>query len=291
MAKESVQKNATIGFEAELWAAATKMWGHIPAAEYRQILIGLIFLRYVSATFSSLYKELKAEGWEEERDAYKAKNVFFVPESARWNKIAAATHTPEIGVVLDAAMEAIEKENPTLKNILPKIYASPDIDKKILGEVVDLFSNKIDMSDMAKDKDVLGRTYEYCIQNFAAYEGKKGGEFYTPASIVRTLVNVLKPEAGKRIYDPCCGSGGMFVQSIEFIKAHQSQRGANNFAVYGQEAVADTWRMAKMNLAIRGIHVISVQAQTIHLQTISLVIRNSIISWQTLPLEPVFPMG
>lgn len=251
--KEDATKNATLGFEAELWKAAEKMWGHIPAAEYRQILIGLIFLRYVSATFKSLYDELAAEGWQEDRDAYKAKNVFFVPEDARWDKIAAATHTPEIGVVLDHAMEVIEKENPTLKNILPKIYASPDIDKNVLGEVVDLFSNRVDMNDIAKDKDILGRTYEYCVREFAAYEGKKGGEFYTPASIVRTLVNVLKPEPGKRIYDPCCGSGGMFVQSIEFIKAHQAQRGTNNFAVYGQEANPDTWRMAKMNLAIRGI--------------------------------------
>jgi len=161
-----------------------------------------------------------------------------------------AAHTPEIGTVIDDAMRAIEKENTTLKNVLPKNYASPDLDKRVLGEVVDLFTN-MDMGDTEESKDLLGRTYEYCIQQFAAYEGVKGGEFYTPASIVKTIVAILKPFKNCRVYDPCCGSGGMFVQSAKFIQAHSGKRG--EIAVYGQESNADTWKMAKMNMAIRGI--------------------------------------
>lgn len=245
--------NANIGFEKELWDAACVLWGHIPAAEYRKVLVGLIFLRYISSAFEKRYNELvnEGEGFEDDRDAYTEKNVFFVPEDARWEMIAKAAHTPEIGVVLDNAMREIEKENPTLKNVLPKNYASPDLDKNVLDQVVDIFTNKIKMETNESDEDLLGRTYEYCIAQFASKEGKGGGEFYTPASIVRTLVEILKPFENCRVYDPACGSGGMFVQSAKFIQAHSGKRGA--ISVYGQEANSDTWKMAKMNMAIRGI--------------------------------------
>ena len=246
------KNNANLGFEKQIWDAACVLWGHIPAAEYRKVIVGLIFLRYISSAFEKRYQELVAEGdgFEDDRDAYTMENIFFVPENARWSKIASAAHTPEIGTVIDDAMRAIEKENTTLKNVLPKNYASPDLDKRVLGDVVDLFTN-MDMGDTEESKDLLGRTYEYCIQQFAAYEGVKGGEFYTPASIVKTIVAILKPFKNCRVYDPCCGSGGMFVQSAKFIQAHSGKRG--EIAVYGQESNADTWKMAKMNMAIRGI--------------------------------------
>lgn len=248
----AVQNNANIGFEKQIWDAACVLWGHIPAAEYRKVIVGLIFLRYISSAFEKRYQQLveEGDGFEDDKDAYAEDNIFFVPEDARWSKIASAAHTPEIGTVIDDAMRAIEKENTTLKNVLPKNYASPDLDKRVLGEVVDLFTN-MDMGDTEESKDLLGRTYEYCIQQFAAYEGVKGGEFYTPASIVKTIVAILKPFKNCRVYDPCCGSGGMFVQSAKFIQAHSGKRG--EIAVYGQESNADTWKMAKMNMAIRGI--------------------------------------
>ena len=242
-----------IGFEKQIWDAACVLWGHIPAAEYRKVIIGLIFLRYISASFEKRYNELLAEGdgFENDKDAYTMENIFFVPESARWSTIAEAAHTPEIGKVIDDAMRAIEAENKALKNVLPKNYASPDLDKRILGDVVDIFTNSIDMTDTEANEDLLGRTYEYCIAQFAEKEGASGGEFYTPSSIVKTLVEILKPFENCRVYDPCCGSGGMFVQSAKFIQAHNGKRGA--ISVYGQEANADTWKMAKMNMAIRGI--------------------------------------
>ena len=246
-------KNSTnIGFEKQIWDAACVLWGHIPATEYRKVIIGLIFLRYISSSFEKRYQELVAEGdgFEDDRDAYIEENIFYVPEEARWNVIASAAHTPEIGKIIDNAMRTIEKENTSLKNVLPKNYASPDLDKRVLGDVVDLFTN-MDMKDTEDSKDLLGRTYEYCIQQFAAHEGVKGGEFYTPASIVKTIVAILKPYKNCRVYDPCCGSGGMFVQSAKFIQAHSGKRG--EIAVYGQESNADTWKMAKMNMAIRGI--------------------------------------
>ena len=247
------EKNtANIGFEKQIWDAACVLWGHIPAAEYRKVIVGLIFLRYISSAFEKRYNELVAEGdgFEDEPDAYLMDNIFFVPEKARWSVVSAAAHTPEIGSVIDDAMRAIEEENKTLKNVLPKNYASPDLDKRVLGDVVDLFTN-MDMTDTEDSKDLLGRTYEYCIAQFAAYEGVKGGEFYTPSSVVRTLVEILRPFENCRVYDPCCGSGGMFVQSAKFIQAHSGNRG--NISVYGQESNADTWKMAKMNMAIRGI--------------------------------------
>ncbi len=217
--------------------------------------MGLIFLRYISSAFEKRYQELLAdgEGFEDERDAYLEKNIFFVPEKARWQVIANAAHKPEIGKVIDDAMRAIESENDSLKNVLPKNYANPDLNQRVLGDVVDIFTNQINMDDIDHSKDLLGCTYEYCIAQFAAKEGQKGGEFYTPSSIVKTLVAVLQPYENSRIYDPCCGSGGMFVQSARFIQTHAGNRGA--ISVFGQEKNPDTWKMAKMNMAIRGIEV------------------------------------
>lgn len=247
------KNNANIGFEKQIWDAACVLWGHIPAAEYRKVIVGLIFLRYISSAFERRYEELlkEGDGFEDDRDAYAEKNIFYVPKESRWSNIASAAHTPEIGTIIDDAMRAIEKENTSLKNVLPKNYASPDLDKRVLGEVVDLFTNEVTMDGTEASKDLLGRTYEYCIAQFAAYEGTKGGEFYTPASIVKTIVAILKPFNNCRVYDPCCGSGGMFVQSEKFVQVHSDNRG--NISVYGQESNADTWKMAKMNMAIRGI--------------------------------------
>lgn len=246
--------NANLGFEKELWASADKLRGHISASDYRKVAIGLIFLKYVSDAFEYRYQEILNEedyyeGDEEDRDAYIEKNVFFVPKIARWEKVAENAHKPEIGIVLDDAMRAIEKENKKLKNVLPIIYASPDLDKRVLGEVVDIFTN-INMHDENQEKDLLGRTYEYFIEQFAESEGKKGGEFYTPTSIVKTIVEILKPYKG-RVYDPACGSGGMFVQSAKFIQNHSGN--INDISIYGQESNADTWKMAIMNMAIRGL--------------------------------------
>ncbi len=249
----SEKNNANIGFEKQIWDAACVLWGHIPVVEYRKVIVGLIFLRYISSSFERKYNELVADGdgFEDDKDAYLMDNIFYVPEQARWGVIAAAAHTPEIGSVVDDAMRAIEAENKSLKNVLPKNYASPDLDKRVLGDVVDIFTNNMDMDDTDDSKDLLGRTYEYCIMQFAAHEGVKGGEFYTPSSIVKTIVSILKPFEDCRVYDPCCGSGGMFVQSVKFVQAHSGNR--NRVSVYGQESNADTWKMAKMNMAIRGI--------------------------------------
>lgn len=246
------KNTVNVGFESQIWDAACVLWGHIPAAEYRNIIIGLIFLRYISTAFEKKYAQLveEGDGFEDDPDAYVEENIFFVPEDARWSKIAAAAHTPEIGMVIDGAMRAIEAGNKKLKGVLPKNFANPDLDKTVLGDVVDLFTN-MDMSDTEGNRDILGRTYEYCIAKFAEKEGKGGGEFYTPSSIVNTLVAILKPYANCRVYDPCCGSGGMFVQSEKFIEAHSGRRG--QMSIYGQEANPDTWKMAIMNLTIRGM--------------------------------------
>ena len=255
MAKRPTKKakdNTPLPFEKQIWDAACVLWGHIPAADYRKVIIGLIFLRYVSSRFEARYQQLVEEGYgfEDDRDFYSEENIFWVPQEARWSTIAAAAHSPEIGMTIDNAMRAIERENDTLKDVLPKDYAKPELDKRVLGEVVDLFTN-LDMGSAQESTDLLGRTYEYCIANFAAYEGTKGGEFYTPASVVKTLVAILKPFENCRVYDPCCGSGGMFVQSARFIEEHSGRRDA--ISVYGQESNSDTWKMAKINMAIRGI--------------------------------------
>lgn len=259
--------NANLGFEKELWASADKLRGHISASDYRKVAVGLIFLKYVSDAFEFRYQEIingedYYEGDEEDRDFYTEKNVFFVPEIARWKSIASKAHTPEIGMVIDDAMRAVEKENKKLKNVLPINYASPDLDKRVLGEVVDVFTN-INMHDENEEKDLLGRAYEYFIEQFAESEGKKGGEFYTPTSIVKTIVEILKPYKG-RVYDPACGSGGMFVQSAKFIQNHSGN--IRDISIYGQESNADTWKMAVMNMAIRGLEADfgSYNADTFH---------------------------
>lgn len=246
------EKNtADIGFEKEIWDAACVLRGNMDASEYKNVILGLIFLKYISDSFEERYKELveEGDGFEEDRDEYSYKNIFFVPAGARWGDIAEKAHTPEIGTVIDDAMIAIEKENKKLKGILPKNFARPELDKRRLGEVVDLFTN-IQMANDADEKDLLGRTYEYCLRNFAEQEGKNAGQFYTPSCVVRTIVEILQPFDG-RVYDPCCGAGGMFVQSAGFIKNHQGN--INDISVYGQESNPTTWKMAKMNLAIRGI--------------------------------------
>jgi len=243
--------SANIGFEKQIWDAACILRGNMDAGEYKHVVLGLIFLKYISDKFEEKYNQLVAEGegFEEDTDEYTSAGVFFVPAGARWTAIAKEAHTAEIGTVIDDAMRAIEKENPRLKDILPKNFARPELDKRRLGEVVDLFTN-IQMVDHANRKDILGRTYEYCLSKFAEQEGKLAGEFYTPACVVKTLVEVLKPFNG-RVYDPCCGSGGMFVQSAKFIEHHSGN--INNIAVYGQDSNPTTWKMAMMNLAIRGI--------------------------------------
>ena len=246
------EKNtADIGFEKEIWDAACVLRGNMDASEYKSVILGLIFLKYISDTFEEKYNALleEGEGFEEERDEYMADNIFYVPVGARWKDIADAAHKPEIGTIIDDAMIAIEKENKKLKGILPKNFARPELDKRRLGEVVDLFSN-IKMNDGTDEKDLLGRTYEYCLRNFAEQEGKNAGQFYTPSCVVRAIVEILQPYNG-RVYDPCCGAGGMFVQSASFIKNHQGN--INDISVYGQESNPTTWKMAKMNLAIRGI--------------------------------------
>jgi type I restriction enzyme M protein len=241
---------AAIGFEEKIWAAADILRGNMDAAEYKHVVLGLIFLKYISDKFVERYRELEAEDDDvEDKDAYTEVNVFFVPPSARWDVIAAAAHKEEIGTVIDDAMRAIEKENKRLKDILPKNYARNELDKRRLGNVVDLFTN-IQMIEHGTDKDILGRTYEYCLAKFAEREGKRAGEFYTPSCVVRTLVEVLKPFEG-RVYDPCCGSGGMFVQSTDFVRGHSGNIG--NLSVYGQDSNPTTRKMALMNLAIRGI--------------------------------------
>ena len=186
--------NANLGFEKQIWDAACVLWGHIPAAEYRKVIVGLIFLRYISSAFERKYQELveEGDGFENDRDEYMSENIFFVPEEARWNTIASAAHTPEIGTVIDNAMRAIENENKALKNVLPKNYANPDLDKRVLGDVVDLFTNNINMDDTEESKDLLGRTYEYCIAMFAEKEGVGGGEYYTPASLRTETLNRIE---------------------------------------------------------------------------------------------------
>lgn len=246
------EKNtADIGFEKQIWNAACVLRGNLDASEYKSVVLGLIFLKYISDRFDDKYRELLAEGdgFEEDIDEYTSEGIFFVPVGARWSEIAAKAHTPEIGTVIDDAMRAIEKENKRLKDILPKNFARPELDKRRLGDVVDLFTN-IQMIEHGSEKDILGRTYEYCLSMFAEQEGKRGGEFFTPSCVVRTLVEVLKPFKG-RVYAPCCGSGGMFVQSAKFVENHSGN--ISNISIYGQDSNPTTWKMAQMNLAIRGI--------------------------------------
>ena len=247
----AVNNNAELGFEKEIWKAADIMRGNMDAAEYKHVILGLIFLKYISDRFEHKYRALvdEGEGFEEDRDEYLAENIFFVPLSARWENVAEHAHTPEIGKVIDTAMEAIEQENKKLKGVLPKTFARPELDKRRLGEVVDLFTN-IAVAANGGTMDLLGRAYEYCLGKFAEQEGKNAGEFYTPACVVHTLVEVIQPFNG-RVYDPCCGSGGMFVQSAKFVEAHAGN--INNLSVYGQDSNPTTWKLCRMNLAIRGV--------------------------------------
>lgn len=251
MAKDT-NNGAELGFEKEIWNAACLLRGNLDAADYKNVVLGLIFLKYLSDRFDQRYQELVAEGdgFEEDRDFYEEKRVFYVPAEARWTSVAKVAHDPEVGIAIDTAMQAIERENSSLKDVLPKNFARPELDKRRLGEVVDLFTN-IQLAENENGIDVLGRTYEYCLAKFAEQEGKLAGEFYTPSCIVRTLVEVIQPFHG-RVYDPCCGSGGMFVQSADFVKEHGGSV-RDDITVFGQESNPSTWKLATMNLAIRGI--------------------------------------
>jgi len=251
-AKTKNDNGATLDFESQLWAAADKLRGHMDASEYKHVVLGLIFLKYISDSFEEVHAQLVKEkdANPEDRDEYLAQNIFWVPKEARWSFLQGKAKQPEIGKYLDDGMVAIERDNPTLKNILPKDFARPTLDKIRLGELIDLVSAIGLGSSENRAKDVLGRVYEYFLSQFASAEGKKGGEFYTPQSVVRVLVSMLAPYKG-RIFDPCCGSGGMFVQSEKFVEAHGGK--VDDIAVYGQESNPTTWKLAKMNLAIRGI--------------------------------------
>jgi type I restriction enzyme M protein len=266
--KKNGNGSGALGFEAKLWETADKLRGHMDAAEYKHVVLGLVFLKYISDAFEERRKFLVAAaanskseyfikeptqryGIAEDRDEYAADNVFWVPEEARWEKkLQANARKPTIGTLIDNAMEAVEKANPTLKGVLPKDYGRSSLDKTRLGELVDVVSG-IGLGDAeSRSKDIIGRVYEYFLGRFASAEGKLGGEFYTPRCVVALLVEMLEPFKG-RVYDPCCGSGGMFIQSEKFVLAHGGRLG--DISVYGQESNPTTWRLCKMNLAIRGI--------------------------------------
>ena len=235
--------------EQTLWLAADKLRGNINSSDYKYVVLGLIFLKYVSDAFVEQYKKAESENFDpEDRDFYLADNVFWIPKEARWDNLVASAKQPNIGVLVDEAMESIERDNPTLKGVLPKDYAREALDKRRLGELIDLFTNISFATTEAKD--LLGQVYEYFMGMFANSEGKHGGEFYTPRSIVQLLVEMLEPYKG-RVYDPCCGSGGMFVWSEKFVTEHQGR--LEDIAIYGQELNETTWRLTKMNMAIRGI--------------------------------------
>ena len=250
--KNGSNGGANLGFEATLWAAADKLRNNMDAAEYKHVVLGLIFLKYISDAFEEKHATLLADpaADAEDRDEYLADNIFWVPKEARWTFLRDNARQSTIGKLLDDAMVAVERDNKTLKGVLPKDYARPALDKQRLGELIDLIGT-IGLGDREnRSKDILGRVYEYFLSQFASAEGKKGGQFYTPRSVVRLLVEMLAPYKG-RIYDPCCGSGGMFVQSEKFVEAHGGKLG--DMSIYGQESNNTTWRLAKMNLAIRGI--------------------------------------
>ncbi|MFH1863618.1 MAG: class I SAM-dependent DNA methyltransferase, partial [bacterium] len=254
MDKKINQKSENGHFEAQLFKAADKLRKNIDAAEYKHIVLGLIFLKFISSAFEALYnklKEQKADGANpEDKDEYKAENVFWVAPEARWSYLHSRAKLPSIGKDLDAAMEAIERSNPTLKGILPKEYARPNLDKQSLGSLIDLIGDLALGEEEGKSKDIIGRVYEYFLGEFASLEGKKGGQFYTPRSIVELMVEMIEPLSG-RVYDPACGSGGMFVMSEKFVKAHRGR--IDDISIYGQESNHTTYRLCRMNLALRGI--------------------------------------
>ena len=254
---------ANIGFEETLWKSADKLRGSMDSAEYKYVVLGLIFMKYISDKFETKYEELveEGDGFEEDRDEYEAENIFWVPKEARWSYLKDNAKDPKIGQIIDDAMILIEKENSTLAGVLDKRYARPELDKRRLGELIDLISTiKLHKNG---EKDLLGRVYEYFLGQFASSEGKGGGEFYTPTSVVKTLVEMIEPYKG-RIYDPACGSGGMFIQSEKFIEEHAGRIG--DLSIYGQELNATTWKLCKMNLAIRGLdgNIGPHQADTFH---------------------------
>ncbi len=245
--------NELKSIEDKLWASADKMRGAVSVSDYKFIVLGLIFLKYISDSFEERYKELIEEGYglEEEKDSYTEKNIFYVPKNARWSYLVEHSKDENIGEVIDDALTLIEKDNSSLRNVLPKDYNSPTMRNVNLGELIDLFTNiKVGTKD-AIEKDILGRIYEYFLGQFAKNELQKGGEFYTPACLVRTMVECIEPYEG-RVYDPACGSGGMFIQSLKFVQEHQGN--INNIGIYGQEKNPTTWRLAKMNLAIRSLN-------------------------------------
>jgi type I restriction enzyme M protein len=268
VAKPKTKKSdtgANLGFEAKLWAAADALRNNMDAAEYKHVVLGLIFLKYISDAFESKHAELvaqKAKGADpEDPDEYRAASIFWVPKEARWTHLKASAPQPTIGTLVDDAMAAIERDNPSLKSVLPKDFGRPGLDKQRLGQIINLVSDIALGSAADRAKDTLGRVYEYFLARFASAEGKSGGQFYTPSRVVRVLVEMLAPYKG-RVYDPCCGSGGMFVSSEKFIEAHSGKLG--DISIYGQESNYTTWRLAKMNLAIRGIDAQIAHGDTFH---------------------------
>jgi type I restriction enzyme M protein len=251
-AKAKTSNGASLGIEAQLWAAADKLRGHLDAAEYKSVVLGLIFLKYVSDAFEQAHSQIVAEAVDdpEDRDVYAMRRVFWVPKVARWEHLRASGKQPSIGQLIDEAMLAIEHDNTSLRGVLPGNYGRETLDKQRLGGLIDLLSGISFVDEESRKQDILGRVYEYFLSQFASKEGKKGGEFYTPRSIVRLLVEMLQPYKG-RVYDPCCGSGGMFVQSEKFVEAHGGKIG--DISIFGQESNPGTWKLAKMNLGIRGI--------------------------------------
>jgi type I restriction enzyme M protein len=263
--RSSNNTSANLGFEAKLWQAADALRNNMDAAEYKHVVLGLIFLKYISDAFEAKHIELesqKSEGADaEDPDEYRAVSIFWVPKEARWSHLKASAPQPTIGTIVDDAMTAIERDNPSLKAVLPKDFARPGLDKQRLGQLINLVSDIALGAPADRAKDTLGRVYEYFLSQFASAEGKKGGQFYTPSSVVRVLVEMLAPYKG-RVYDPCCGSGGMFVSSEKFIEAHGGKLG--DISIYGQESNYTTWRLAKMNLAIRGIDAQIGHGDTFH---------------------------
>ncbi len=259
--KKITSTAAPLGYEAQLWQMADALRGSMDAAEYKHVCLGLLFLKYISDAFEEQHARLVAEQAKgadpEDPDEYRAQSIFWVPPEARWAHLKAQARQPTIGQLLDDAMAGIERDNPALKGVLPKDYARPALDKQRLGQLIDMISNIKVGDEASRAKDVLGRVYEYFLSQFASAEGKKGGEFYTPRCVVKLLVEMLEPYRG-RVYDPCCGSSGMFVQSVEFIRAHakgndNGGKAKADISIYGQESNYTTWRLARMNLAIRGI--------------------------------------
>ena len=260
-----VGTTTALGFESKLWATADALRNNMDAAEYKHVVLGLIFLKYISDAFEAKHAELEAQRADgadpEDADEYRAASIFWVPKEARWDHLKANAPQPKIGTYVDEAMSAIERDNPSLKGVLPKDYGRPGLDKQRLGQLINLISDIGLGSPADRAKDVLGRVYEYFLAMFASAEGKKGGQFYTPSWVVRVLVEALAPYKG-RVYDPCCGSGGMFVSSEKFIEAHSGKVG--DISIYGQESNYTTWRLAKMNLAIRGIDAQIAHGDTFH---------------------------